>query len=70
MHFYKSDFQYLQHLFEREDKIHLPKQIISVPIRLNELIYFLPVDSLDVSDYDHNHVLRKSTPFIIRMYDI
>jgi len=70
MRFYKVNENYLQYLHNVESKIILSHQIIGIPLRLNEFIYFLPIDALDESDYDENHMLRKSTPTILRMRDV
>lgn len=50
---------------------HLRKSdtIVGIVIRLHELIYFLPIDSLDKTDVDEQGNIRKSTPSIMRMID-
>ena len=43
--------------------------MIGIVIRLNEMIYFLPADSVSSTYYDENNKLCKTTPTILRMID-
>jgi hypothetical protein len=69
MRLYKSSLSYLEYLHSYDDKVILSDSLIGIPIRLNELIYFVPIYAIDNTDYDNNE-LRKSSPTIMRMYDI
>ena len=50
MRLYRPKSDYIQYLFARDKRIINSENTIGVPIRLNELIYFLPIDSPSVSD--------------------
>lgn len=69
MKFYKPKQEYLEYLHKEDKRVILSNKSIGIPLRLNELIYFLPIDGLDETDFDENNVLRKSTPAILRMAD-
>ena len=69
MRLYRPKSDYIQYLFDRDKRIINSENTIGVPIRLNELIYFLPIDSPSVSDYEDG-VLKKSSPTIMRMFDL
>lgn len=68
MRLYRPKRNYIQYLFEVDRRIIHSKNILGVPLRLNELIYFLPIDSPTDNDYEDG-VLKKSSPAIMRMID-
>lgn len=69
MRFYRPKNEYIKYLFEIDRRIVNSKNILGIPLRLNELIYFLPIDSPTDSDYD-NGILKKSSPTVMRMIDM
>lgn len=69
MRFYKPNKDYIKYLLTVDGKIRYTDNLIGIPLRLNELIYFLPVVSPQENDY-HDGVLKKSTPTILRMVDL
>ncbi|MBS5111581.1 MAG: type III toxin-antitoxin system ToxN/AbiQ family toxin [Coprobacillus cateniformis] len=69
MRFYKPSPEYLNYIYSLDNNIINTKNMIGVVIRLNEMIYFLPIDSVSRTDYDENNKLRKTTPTILRMFD-
>lgn len=69
MRFYKPNPAYLEHIYSLDNNIINTRNMIGIVIRLNEMIYFLPVDSVSSTDYDENNKLRKTTPTILRMID-
>lgn len=70
MKFFKPNSEYLDFIYAQDNNIINTKNTIGVAIRLNELIYYLPVNSVNASDYDENHNLKKSMPTILRIFDI
>lgn len=68
MRLYKPNKEYIEYLFKIDTRIRYTDNLIGVPLRLNELIYFLPIDSPRKSDYDQSF-LKKSTPAFLRMID-
>lgn len=69
MRFYKPNPEYLEYIYNLDNNIINTRNMIGIVIRLNEMIYFLPVDSISSTDYDENNKLRKTTPTILRMID-
>lgn len=69
MRLYRPKNEYIKYLFEIDRRIMNSKNILGIPLRLNELIYFLPIDSPTNSDYD-NGILKKSSPTVMRMIDM
>lgn len=69
MRFYKPNPEYLEYIYNLDNNIINTRNMIGIVIRLNEMIYFLPVDSVSSTDYDENNKLRKTTPTILRMID-
>ena len=69
MRFYKPNPAYLEYLYNLDNNIIKIRNMIGIVIRLNEMIYFLPVDSVSSTDYDGNNELRKTKPTILRMID-
>lgn len=69
MRFYKPNPKYLEYIYDLDNHIINTINMIGIVIRLNEMIYFLPVDSVSSTDYDENNKLRKTTPTILRMID-
>lgn len=70
MRFYKARFEYLQYLYAIDSRIILTEQMIGIPLRLNELIYFLPIESLDEKDFDENKEIKQKSPGIMIMYNM
>ncbi|MFQ9924045.1 MAG: type III toxin-antitoxin system ToxN/AbiQ family toxin [Beduini sp.] len=70
MRFFKPNPNYLEYMYSLDNNIINTKNMIGIVIRLNEMIYFLPVDSISSSDYDEKNNLRKTTPAIFRMFDM
>lgn len=70
MKFFKPNPEYLEYIYSIDHNIINSRNMIGIVLRLNEIIYFLPIDSVSESDYDENKNLRKSTPTILRMYDL
>lgn len=68
MRLYKPNKDYIEYLLKIDMRIRYADSFIGIPLRLNELIYFLPVDSPGESDY-HQGSLKKSTPAFLRMID-
>lgn len=62
--------EYLAYVYSLDNNIVNTKNTIGIAILLNEMIYYLPIDSANDSDYDENHNLRKTTPTILRMFDM
>lgn len=69
MRFYKPNPEYLEYIYTLDKNIINTTNMIGIVIRLNEMIYFLPVDSVSNTDYDENNKLRRTTPTILRMID-
>ena len=69
MRFYKPNPKYLEYIHNFDNHVINTSNTIGIVIRLNEMIYFLPVDSVSSADYDENNKLRKTTPTILRMID-
>ena len=69
MRFYKPNPEYLNYIYSLDNNIINTKNMIDIVIRLNEMIYFLPIDSVSSTDYDENNKLCKTTPTILRMFD-
>lgn len=69
MRFYKPNPEYLEYIYNLDNNIINTTNVIGIVIRLNEMIYFLPVDSASSTDYDENNKLRRTTPTILRMID-
>lgn len=69
MRFYKPNPEYLKYIYNLDNNIINTTNVIGIGIRLNEMIYFLPVDSVSSTDYDENNKLRRTTPTILRIID-
>lgn len=67
MNFFKPNYEYIEYLHQFDQNIILSKKMFGVILRLNELIYFLPIDSVTENDYDENHNLYKNNPAILRI---
>lgn len=69
MKLYRPNKDYLIYLASIDDKIINSKNIIGVPLRLNELIYFLPITSPIEGGFDDGKS-KKSSPTIMKMIDV
>ena len=67
--FFKPNYDYLEYIHNIDKNIILSKNLFGIVLRINEFIYFLPIDSISQTDYDNNSNIRKTTPTILRMYD-
>lgn len=70
MNFYKVNSNYINYIHNIEqhciDSIHS----IGIILRIEGYIYFLPIESVDASDFNDCGEIRKSTPTILRMIEI
>lgn len=69
MKFYKVNEQYVKYLSDIDKRIVQSQNIIGIPLRMNELIYFLPYLSPDESDKDATGEIKKTQPTIFRLFD-
>ena len=60
MRFYKLNPEYLEHIYNLDNNSINTRNMIDIVIRLNEMIYFWPIDSLSSSDYDENNILSRT----------
>lgn len=51
--------EYLAYVYSLDNNIVNTKNTIGIAIRLNEMIYYLPIDSANDSDYDENIIWGK-----------
>lgn len=70
MKFYKVNEQYVKYLTTIDKKVSQSQNIIGIPLRMNELIYFLPYFCLDESDKDSTGKIKKTQPTIFRLFDL
>lgn len=69
MRLYSANREYIDYLHSIDNRIICSNNLLGIPLRLNGLIYFLPMNCPSVSDYD-NGALKKSTPTVMRMNDV
>lgn len=65
MKFYKVNEQYAKYLATIDKKVLLSQNIIGIPLRMNELIYFLLYFCLDESDKDFYRKILLSNMFAV-----
>ena len=70
MHFFTVNKDYIKAIKKEDSHIIMSTHLIGTVLRLHESIYFLPVLPLDKSDFDEQGNIRKSSPTIMRMYQL
>lgn len=57
-------------MFHIDDKMLKDHHIIGIPLKMNELIYFLSYRAPDESDRDFTGQIRKNQPTIFQLFDL
>lgn len=70
MHFFEVSQKYINDIKKEDSHIIASNHLVGTVLRLHEKIYFLPILSLEQNDFDNDGNIRKSSPTIMRMYDI
>ncbi|MDD3028369.1 MAG: type III toxin-antitoxin system ToxN/AbiQ family toxin [Erysipelotrichaceae bacterium] len=66
----KVNIDYIEHIHNLDGNCIKSANLIGAIIRMGSYIYFIPVDSADSTDYDENGKVKKSTPAILRMFEL